>query len=164
MDDFRKISYFTLDERLALHQGLMLDHVERLKGDLIDDDRQILENYKKEEEAIIKRLEIRKEQLLANPRFLLLIASTTDYQVFKTISTYIETADEAKLDAENIIRKLLADNNVILPPAVYLVIIVRKSFYDKEVDKINVSKFNNNINVHITDKELQITNKDVFFL
>jgi hypothetical protein len=164
MDDFRKISYFTLDERLALHQGLMLDHVERLKGDLIDDDRQILENYKKEEEAIIKRLEIRKEQLLANPRFLLLIASTTDYQVFKTISTYIETADEAKFDAENIIRKLLADNNVILPPAVYLVIIVRKSFYDKEVDKINVSKFNNNINVHITDKELQITNKDVFFL
>ena len=121
MDDFRKISYFTLDERLALHQGLMLDHVERLKGDLIDDDRQILENYKKEEEAIIKRLEIRKEQLLANPRFLLLIASTTDYQVFKTISTYIETADEAKFDAENIIRKLLADNNVILPPAVYLV-------------------------------------------
>jgi hypothetical protein len=164
MDDFRKISYFTLDERLALHQGLMLDHVERLKGDLIDDDRQILENYKKEEEAIIKRLEIRKEQLLANPRFLLLIASTTDYQVFKTISTYIETADEAKFDAENIIRKLLADNNVMLPPAVYLVIIVRKSFYDKEVDKINVSKFNNNINVHITDKELQITNKDVFFL
>ncbi len=164
MDDFRKISYFTLDERLALHQGLMLDHVERLKGDLIDDDRQILENYKKEEEAIIKRLEIRKEQLLANPRFLLLIASTSDYQVFKTISTYIETADEAKFDAENIIRKLLADNNVILPPAVYLVIIVRKSFYDKEVDKINVSKFNNNINVHITDKELQITNKDVFFL
>ncbi len=164
MDDFRKISYFTLDERLSLHQGLMLDHVERLKGDLIDDDRQILENYKKEEEAIIKRLEIRKEQLLANPRFLLLIASTTDYQVFKTISTYIETADEAKFDAENIIRKLLADNNVILPPAVYLVIIVRKSFYDKEVDKINVSKFNNNINVHITDKELQITNKDVFFL
>lgn len=164
MDDFRKISYFTLDERLALHQGLMLDHVERLKGDLIDDDRQILENYKKEEEAIIKRLEIRKEQLLANPRFLLLIASTTDYQVFKTISTYIETADEAKFDAEIIIRKLLADNNVMLPPAVYLVIIVRKSFYDKEVDKINVSKFNNNINVHITDKELQITNKDVFFL
>ena len=164
MDDFPKISYFTLDERLALHQGLMLDHVERLKGDLIDDDRQILENYKKEEEAIIKRLEIRKEQLLANPRFLLLIASTTDYQVFKTISTYIETADEAKFDAEIIIRKLLADNNVMLPPAVYLVIIVRKSFYDKEVDKINVSKFNNNINVHITDKELQITNKDVFFL
>ena len=95
---------------------------------------------------------------------MLLIASTTDYQVFKTISTYIETADEAKFDAENIIRKLLADNNVMLPPAVYLVIIVRKSFYDKEVDKINVSKFNNNINVHITDKELQITNKDVFFL
>lgn len=164
MEDYQLVSYFTLDERLAFHQKWLEDRIERLKGDLSDEDRQIIESYKKEEEDIIERLENRKQRLLEEPRFLLLIASTSDYKVFKTLSTNIETECEAKYYAESIIRKLLADNNVNLDAGVYLAIIVRKSFYDKEEDKVSVSKFNCNSDVHITDKEIQVTDKGIFIL
>ena len=56
------------------------------------------------------------------------------------------------------------DNNVNLDAGVYLAIIVRKSFYDKEEDKVNVSKFNNNSDVHITDKEIQVTDKEIYII
>lgn len=161
MEAYQLVSYFTLDERLAFHQKCLEDRIERLKGDLSDEDRQIIDSYKKEEEVIIERLEIRKQRLLEEPRFLLLIATTPDYKVFKILPTYIETEFEAKHSAGSIIRKLLADNNVELDPDVYLAIIVRKSFYEKEEDKINVSKFNTNRDVYVTDKEMQVTNEEI---
>lgn len=164
MEDYQLFSYFTLDERLAFHQKLLEDRKERLKGDLTDEDRRIIESYKKEEENNIERLEIRKQRLLEEPRFLLLIAATPDYKVLKPMPTYIETECEAKHYAESIIQKLLADNNVELEPGVYLAIIVRKSFYDKEKDKLNVSIFNSNKDVHVSDKVIQVTDEELIFI
>ena len=164
MEDFQMVSYFTLDEQLAFHQKWLEDHIERLKGGLTDEDRRIIEGYKKDEEDIIERLAIRKQCLLEEPRFLLLIATTPDYKVFKILPTYIETEFEAKHYAESIIRKLLADNNVELEQGVYLAIIVRKSFYDKEKDKVNVRKFNSNKDVHITDKEIHFADEEIYIV
>lgn len=163
MEELEERSWFTIDERLSIHQARLDLCLEELKSNLTDDDRRIFETYKAEEEHEIYLLNSKKEKLLYNPFFLLLIANDIDNKVFKTIPTYIEIADEAKYYAKKTIENLLADNGVNLGLGRFVGIIVRKSFYERmrEVDKFEVQRIFTDNDVYVTSKEILVSSEGI---
>lgn len=162
MEENKDRSWFTIDERLSVHQTRLNMCLKELKSELTDDNRQTFEKYKAEEEHEIYLLHSKKEKLLNSPTFLLLIANDIDNKVFITIPTYIEHADEAKYFSRATIGKLLISNNVQLDDGGYVGIIVRKAFYDKmsETDKIDVQSIFANNDVHVTSREILVSNEE----
>ena len=154
-------SIFTLDERIALHQGNLGCYDKELNGEPTEEGRKQLELNKAEEEDIILKLQNRKARLLMNPRFLLLIANESDNKVFKTINTYIETQSEALFFANKIIKNLLEENHVKLEMGSYIGIIVRKAFYDRAAEKVSVPIILNDNGIHITSKQIVSSNDGV---
>ena len=160
MEEKKDRSWFTIDERLSVHQTRLNMCLEELKSQLTDDNRQTFEKYKAEEEHEISLLNSKKKKLLASPTFLLMIANDNDSKVFKTIPTYIEHADEAKYFSKETIEKLLVDNCIHLGLGRYIGIIVRKANYDKmsEIDKEEVQRIFADINVYVTSREILVLN------
>jgi len=162
MEENKGRSWFTIDERLSIHQTRLNMCLEELKSELTDDNRQTFENYKAEEEHEIYLLNSKKEKLLNSPTFLLLIANDIDNKVFITIPTYIEHADEAKYFSRATIGNLLISNSVQLDNGGYVGIIVRKAFYDKmsETDKVEVQSIFADNDVHVTSREILVSNEE----
>jgi len=159
MEELKERSWFTIDERLSIHQARLDLCLEELKSNLTDDDRLIFEAYKAEEEHKIYLLNSKKEKLLDRPSFLLLIANVINNKVFKTIPTYIEHADEAKYFSKETIEKLLVNNDIHFDLGCYIGIIVRKAFYEKmsAIDKNEVQRIFADNNVYVTSREITIT-------
>ena len=162
MEENKDRSWFTIDERLTVHQTRLNMCLEELKSELTEDNRQTFEKYKAEEEHEISLLNNKKEKLLNSPTFLLLIANDIDNKVFITIPTYIEHADEAKCFSRATIGKLLISNSVQLDNGGYVGIIVRKAFYDKmsETEKVEVQSIFADNDVHVTSREILVSNEE----
>lgn len=130
---------------------------EKLKNETSETIRQQLEANIAKEEDELEKLKTRNERLLREPRFLFLLAKDDQNKdVFEEIPTSIETESEAKCLATKIINKLLADTQVRLKPGRYVGIIVRKAFYNENIDNNVVNVFNNN-QAFITSKEIVVT-------
>lgn len=155
-------SYFTLDQRIEFHQKCLQEREQQLQADMTDEARKAVEGYRNKEKEALDFLFNRKETLLTDPRYLFLIASESDCKVFQTISTYIETPEEAKHFAESIMRKMIEVKNVMLEIGTYRGLIVRKSYYDKEADKVDFRKFQNNRYVYIISKQIVVTDKGLY--
>ena len=159
MEELEERSWFTIDERLNIHQIRMKLCLEELNGELTDDDCQTFEKYKAEEERAIYLLKCKKKKMLERPTFLLLIANANN-KIVKNFSTYIETADEAKYFSKGTIKKILIDNKVNLVLGCYTGVIVRKSFYDKmsDIDRLDVCKVIND-KAYVTSRDITVTNE-----
>lgn len=152
----------TIDESIEFHQKLLDERKQQLEG-CNTSGREKLENEKAAEEKKIKDLQEKKEKLLANPKFLFLIAFESDRRVMMTLPTYIETSGEAKYKGTRIMEKLIKDNNVQLELGRYLGLIVRKSYYDNLEDKEDICSFSRNENVYVMSEVFVQTDKGVFF-
>lgn len=161
MED-NNIQCWTIDERIAHHNKLLDEYIIQLNS-CNTSARDHFEREKAIEEKKISELEEKKEKLLAEPRFLFLIAFESDKRVIVKLPTYIETEDEAKRHLTKIMKKLVQDNHVKLELGIYLGMIVRKSYYDDLDDQVNMSSFSCNENVYVVSESFVKTDKGVIF-
>ncbi len=160
----RKINtIMTIDERIDFHRQLLNEHIKQLEN-CNTSGRETIEKEKSKEEQIIETLIIKRNSLLSMPKFLFLIADEKQNKVIESISTYIETADEAKRFVVRIMEKLLEDNQVKMKLGNYIGIIVRKAFYEKMAEKETVSAIFNNRDTYVTSQIFVVTDNGVAFL
>lgn len=147
-----------LDERIKLKEEVVRVYEQWISQteDLIL--RQFFIEEKMKAEQRVNEFWLRKV-LLSNPSFMMLIGSMVTNRVLLAAPMSSPTEDNAKFEVTSELSRLFSEEGLRLFDGEYILLIVRKSFYN--ISERDLAAIMNNNEAYITSKAFKVSNGNV---